>query len=73
VVSDVKIHTVDHGHHHNQGGGSDHDAQQGEERPQLVAVESFESDPEGLAGRYPGVIQLAVPAAPDLGRRFSSV
>jgi hypothetical protein len=53
VVSDVDVHAVDHGHYDDEGGGGDDHAEEGQERPQLVAAHRFESDLEGLARGAP--------------------
>ena len=50
---DVEIHAVHHRHYHDQGGGGDHDAQQGQERPQFVRAQFRERQPKCLARRNP--------------------
>ena len=49
VAGDVQIEPVDDGDHDDEGGGDD-DAEQGEEGTQLVSAQGFERDPKRLAG-----------------------
>jgi hypothetical protein len=53
VVGDIHVHSVDNRHHHDQRRGGDHNAEQRQKRPQLVAAQRFHRDPERLARRDP--------------------
>src|ERR1017187_1053248 len=53
MLGDIEVHAVDHGHDHDQRGGGNHHAEQGEEGAQLVAAQCLQRNPEGLAGGHP--------------------